>query len=534
MAPEPFPSYIEPTTFDANKMTADGPLGLENMRNLSLQERRALQQGDLKVDVLLGGKWVCSIPWRLFQAMSRMASHIDNSDPAKRQLFLPGGLSERPFLYVKDWLNDITSTSDFYLLKPRNIVAEDVPICRAARLLGMMEYAQHIFDHYWRFFQTVPSFEDLDLMQKMATTEEKVGMGDDGDAQNFLALMADRIAQMVCSNQVPNAEAWTAYLKGHPKVMKEVAENLDSLVKGGARSVCQQICNGANGGVTSPVQSTPVSAQPVSQIVGEQRRPLTDQDEKCRPRDSLSQLNPMAKSYNGIDHRRYSTQSSASVMEKFIATMPPRREEEAQTSTQVQTLTDDPWASKLSPPIYNPWARKLTQDSSAESGTPWANKRKQGQKEDHKDETVPLSSTASTPSLLEMAKKLFPQPADPRIADVWAAQQAQALLEQNMLYREECYQARLNPTFQFTNPNWKVCFLATQEPPRADPGVIGHHQSQVSRDFGGSSVWTRHTPSSSGSGIIGHRSSQGSGNLGGFGDGDGGARRSSFARMNMF
>lgn len=193
---EPFPPYIEPRNFNAATMDAQAPLGLNNIRNLSFEKRKGLAQGP-SLNIFIGDDWACKMPWRLFQALSTRAREINSSLRSRLELYFPAGLSQTPFMYILEWLHDITTKEQFRLLKGRNDVFEDVSVCRAARLLGMTEYAQHIFDHYWAAFNNgVPTYDDLTALVQIARTEENVGLTR-GDGGIFLDCVVTRVAQLV-------------------------------------------------------------------------------------------------------------------------------------------------------------------------------------------------------------------------------------------------------------------------------------------------------------------------------------------------
>jgi hypothetical protein len=520
MPSEPFPTYIEPKAFDPESMTADGRLGLENLRSLSVQERHALTQGEIKVDVLVGDKWICKMPWRLFQAMSTKAGDTEICDHTTRQLRIPAGLSGKPFVYILDWLEDITGPKRFYLLRRRDSITEDVAICRAARLLGMMEYAQHIFNHYWALFKnTTPSFEEISAVERLALTEDNIGLVGH-DAAVFLDCIAKRLAHLVYKDEIPDKEALSAYLQQHPKLMSMVAEALSAVTVEQSRLVSATAPRSEQTGLERVQENstlTPWSTQTtfsqefrgvhqpntagsfpspglaLSKGLGEMMSQLQRvrdgelylaQNVTRSGTQSPSRLDPMAKSFPAILNEGDENTSTKLHHQAQAKRLSVSGASLNQSGTALPKRTQSNLSDAKISAVRSPWTNKLTAERNAGIGKGMVEHHVQGQKA-NPDGNGQTPQGIQGPSLIEAAKKLFPPPPNSPLPYMWAVQHTLALREQNALFREQRYAASINPDFQFSNPTWKYDVHAfVQKELQYDAGVIGHGANQGPQDGG--------------------------------------------------
>ncbi|KAF2275399.1 uncharacterized protein EI97DRAFT_443261 [Westerdykella ornata] len=536
-APEPFPSYIEPHHFDAATMDAEGPLGLDNVRYLTAKDRQALLEGGLKLEILIGDKWVCSMPWRLFQALSTKATEISDSDPKVRQLRLPAGLSKMPFLYILEWLKQITTSSHFCLLKRRNDASEDISVCRAARLLGMTEYAQHIFNHYWfNFNNTTPSFDDISAVEQLATTEEKIGLvGHDGAV--LLDCIVKRLAYMVVNKKVPDSTALAEFLQKHPKVLGGIAEIVNPTTTGGIQGTGQNTSTLPPFGRSSmaPLDNTATS-QNTRHLSGQFGQHLT---QPLPMAHAVGQSQSFLQSNStGVSSIPLMLNSAVDVGSAFRAVsgniaashLEARPLNERLKGTHATYAPDLAYGNLASGSAYvsahalsdinqahynlNSCLNMGPNNSDAIPATFGRRNTLSGQfrppyhmVQDDMQKIQPLPQntnigaigegfgsgpqtsaphfgtqpfpTASDSPLLAAAKKMFPQPENKNEAYLWASQHATALLEQNTHFREERSRAAVQPNFTFTKDTWSPGHAPVlQELPRADGAAMGHRTKQ--------------------------------------------------------
>jgi hypothetical protein len=544
MSSEPFPTYIEPKAFDTI-MTADGQLGLENFRNLSPQDRQALTRGDSKVDILIGDKWVCKMPWRLFQAISTKTADLDVVDELTRQLRLPAGLSGIPFGYINEWLADVTGLKPFHLLRRRDSVTEDIALCRAARLLGIFEYAQHIFNHYWAVFNnTTPSYDDLTAVESLAATEDKIGLVG-YDAAVFLGCVAKRLAHVIYKEELPEKETMSEYLQQHPKLMDAVAAALATMSLKGNKAGKQEITHNnqfssgpsnfglqytslgtkahqagldRSAGVYGQANDTPPApwskgAPLISQAPNLGMNTLYSHNESPTPMaypsttsngsgGLLSPLQRVREMYSPIVDRsrtqsparldptarafNYSDKqmfndSGSNIGPGHVSSVTMDSVLLHNSQTAQPRQNNTPWANQTAA-LLSPWRRQVSSDQQVHA----QKSQTQHQPQEHKGSTNGSDDEQKQGlSFVEAAKKLFPAPANSQHPYVWAVQHVLALREQNALYREERYEASRTPYFQFSNPAWAYdvpTFVQKELQRRVQ--ASGHRSNQLSRDSG--------------------------------------------------
>lgn len=487
----PFLCYIEPYTSNTNEWSTQGTLGLEKLRTLSLHERQALIQGD-SINIFIGDDWAFKMPWHLFRAMSTKAAEID---PARRELHLPANLSKLPFSYILQWLKEVTTTTQFYLIKRRNSVMEDVAVCRAARLLGMMEYCQHIFSHYWTSFESDNiNYEHIAAIEQLAMTEEKLGLVAH-DAQVFLTCIANRFGKMLIEKNHPDDETLDTFLDQHWKLRRVIAEVVEKLVdeEKPGRNI-----QGATQRFDMP-QQVQGRKIPGRTTVWERQADQSHNDAISRWRSPISESAPCF-SYV-VDHGipRHETLSNKQGRPEDISAnlAPGKLWNNSVTATSLNThattrgTQQDPTLPRLGfDPLACSFSTMTTDRIRAVSSpniqvgedmftTPWNNKHTKVPEQGHDLFTSPpissrqqnqepsshvamqthqltheqaITSYSQRPQILpDNLLKLTVE----QIAQTWAQNQVRALREQNMRYREERYRANFEASFKFSNVNWE-------------------------------------------------------------------------------
>jgi hypothetical protein len=229
---EPFPAYSEPVpAYDEPEPVPPGAgsPSIPSFSDLMLQARQSLGEGG-GIDVYLGEKWLFKVPVKLFMALTTAASKIDKSNPSQPRLYLPSGLSPQAFLYVYEWLKTLCTATTSVPIKKRDIAAEDMAVCRAARLLGMEEYAQHIFDYYWAHFQNdFPTYEEMAAVETMAETAEKLKLGQEDDGLVFFHCIAKNIGYKAFHKTITNLHELVAFMCEHPKLEGAIVEIMKGL-----------------------------------------------------------------------------------------------------------------------------------------------------------------------------------------------------------------------------------------------------------------------------------------------------------------
>lgn len=506
--------------FDPEIMASGALLGLENFRNLSAQERQALTQGEIKVNVLIGDKWACKMPWRLFEAMSTRAGDVDKGEQTVYKLRLPAGLSGKPFLYILDWIVDISRTKNFYLLKRRDSITEDVSISRAARLLGMMEYAQHIFNHYWALFKnTTPSFDDISAVEQLALTEDKVGLVNH-DAGVFLGCISKRLAHQVYRQKVADKKALHDYLQKHQKLMAMVAESLSMITLEANLKTSPTIrkapepVHGNPASQPGSINQTPIPANPVSVVQKTYGSAVKSPPSAEVPgtRGMMSPLHqPQGLEPSNATNWNYGAAKTSARPESLpksfssilkegdqtstptgLAYKPSLKRMSAGSASQFQTGASRHMKSqsnvssteKMSA-IQSPWRNKTATEQNGAASNPSSQNQDNAKKANLGDEKEQQPKDNQGLLMVEAAKKLFPKPANTQLPQVWAIQHAFTLRDQNALFREEMKEARMNPNFQFSNPTWKYTAHAfIQKELHGNTVTIGHGSNQGPRDNG--------------------------------------------------
>ncbi|KAF2022430.1 hypothetical protein BU24DRAFT_471649 [Aaosphaeria arxii CBS 175.79] len=194
---------------------------LVDVESLSLQQRVELTAGNT-IQVFIGDTWACNIPWLLFRAMSTKAREIEDS--LHLVLRLPAGLSKNALLYIFEWLRDICTRKYFKIVR-RDVLEQDVAICRISRMMGMMRYSQHVFNFYWAHFNNVlPNDDEIWTLEQMSATADRLGLEDD-DALAFFGCAARGIARHMKSEQFSPVQA-EQRLRSHPMMQQAVVRKL--------------------------------------------------------------------------------------------------------------------------------------------------------------------------------------------------------------------------------------------------------------------------------------------------------------------
>ncbi|KAF2746625.1 hypothetical protein M011DRAFT_468324 [Sporormia fimetaria CBS 119925] len=494
---EPFPPYIEPSLSNASKMVAPAPLKPDELRSLPSQTRSALVQDGQNVDILIGNKHITSIPWLLFRAISTRALDVEHLDSNRLALRLPEGLSRAPFVYISAYLLDVSFQESVSLLPRRESIVEDISVCRAARLLGLVEYTQHIFEYYLVFLKNANlNFGNVDAVEKLALTEQKLGlMGYDGQA--MLECMAARLAGMLQECDQGTVEVVQGYLSRHPKVLVAVNDVVSKMDAGRVSAKSDSDIHPSPWGI--PI-SKPQSAVPLNghQVNGHSRREslLMSSSQKLRtftvgeptltglgkpefqhmPKTSVSSLEkaqPSQTKYGAIGQelKRRSTG----------ATHKPKHSKGSSHFTSLPTSLD-----QAAPPAKD--VEKSSNPEKQAAGRPSTSERAENpSKEDQQTNSVTTSgntegqASSSAPSLLELAKAMFPPPTDAESVNETVQQHTFALLEQNQLFRFERYRSTVDPDAVFSNPKWAELY-SPPCPPAATAGTETHRKGHQSRN----------------------------------------------------
>lgn len=497
---------------------AKSPLiSLEIMFLSSLADRKRLCQGDEQLAVHVGQEEVFRVHWNLFRSISTKAALAEPLDASTKVIRMPAGLHPGAFRHIMHWLRDMLNAPGFFLMEGRDAIEEDVPLCRAARLLGLEEYARHILVYYWNTLdETLPSFGDLVKLEKSATVDEKMGL-EGYDGCMLLKRACEHLARLFCGDGVPDFEQWTAFLTAHQKIKTQVCDEIQRLQdeRSGLKSgdAQQEVAAGTTDTGTPQVKPeegaqtvTSCSAREVE--VTEDSHPATHPKQQAPSQGNERQQSLTARNahphetmyadHGGRavqpemdldaqlrqlpwDHRNAVDFPSGGTCASAVpqaGMFPPSnttyqgqqpitpqaggfvgQEDRVDTAKQRNFNTQDHLD-------HGPWNRKSCPSTSTPIIAPAVSKiTSPGGQDAHSEDssTKPTNTMSDTDiidtagaDLVALAKKLFPTPKDPQAAIAWLYPMIDALRGQNEVYRKERYRASMDPNFEFSNPVWQA------------------------------------------------------------------------------
>lgn len=139
--------------------------GIADIRKMDWKERQALLEGS-QIKIILDAKVVDEIPQNIFMVASTNAHELLREHP--RHIILPAGTSIQPFEHIFKWLKQEVRS---YNIPRKDILVNDLLICRAGRFLGMDLYIEPIHRYYWAYLKNnIPTDREINWVMDFGTT----------------------------------------------------------------------------------------------------------------------------------------------------------------------------------------------------------------------------------------------------------------------------------------------------------------------------------------------------------------------------
>lgn len=541
----------------------------------SIADRSRLCEGEAQLLVHLGGQEVFRLPWKLFQSISTKAHLAYAFGPTHKTLQVPVQFHPGAFKYIIAWFTKMLKSPGFFLMKSRNSIKEDVPLCRAARMLGLEEYTQHIFLHYWNMLnESLPSFEDLAKLENSAVMEDNLGlMGYDGYL--LLRRACEHLACVILADGIKDFQQWTEFFTAHRKLGLQVCEETQRLHDERSKSkrdeaevqqavVVQTTAETANPKVKLEDVRSVTSLSPgnlrEAQVVEpapqtRQQQPPSQSNEAAQPPTTCSaEPHKTMDAHNGLQTaqpemnfnlrlsqapwvRQPTTSHAGAGMRPNAVPFKPSQTTYQQQRPVVQPIGSPPSKETVDAArqrTFNtcdhfgaanqgPWNRKATPQPSTPMKAPAVqapNIPAIGIPDAHDKvsnkkpaKAAPVKKTIDTAGvdLVALAKKLFPTPKDPQEAMAWLPPLVAHLRQQNELDRMETYRASVDQNFEFSNSYWKVDWSHQVTAEEVQPVTMP--TARASSPHQGPQNLAQNSMADSGPGSFGYRQNTGSGHL---------------------
>lgn len=188
---------------------------LANIGEMSLQDRQNLLIGPTW-KIFVGDEIIFNIPRRLIMTVSKSAQILYMHDPNMNSILLSKDFtSPAPVLHLMNWLVEICKTFKPFHIRDRDTFMETLAVVRAARMLGMEKYIDHMVRFYDRYIQKeLPQYDEITAIEAMALDEE----------DPLFRSLSHRLSMMRHKDLIPDPEEFDAYLAQHPMLAKQIAK----------------------------------------------------------------------------------------------------------------------------------------------------------------------------------------------------------------------------------------------------------------------------------------------------------------------